>query len=104
MATITTISIKKEDLTLSIDLPEDEENEKYVPAQDLLLAAFRQIDYFYSQNALIKAYYNLDPDTLGERDKSDPVRKYMPDYVKLERPVEAAAGIRTTLRNLLNEY
>lgn len=82
MATITTISIQEEDLTLSIDLPEDEENEKYVTAQDLLLAAFRLVDYFYSQRALIKAYYNLDPNTLDERDKSDSVRKYMPDYVK----------------------
>ena len=82
MATITTISIQKEDLTLSIDLPEDEENDKYVTAQDFLLAAFRLIDYFYSQRALIKAFYNLDPDTLRERDKSDPVRKYMPDYAK----------------------
>ena len=80
--TITTISVKKEDLTMSIDLIEDEENDKYVTAQDLLLAAFRLVDYFYSQKALIKAYYNLDPDTLGERDKSDPVRKYMPDYMK----------------------
>ena len=62
-----TISVKKEDLTISIDLIEDADNGKYVTAQDLLLAAFRLIDYFYSQKALIKAYYNLDPDTLGER-------------------------------------
>ena len=79
--TITTISVKKEDLTISIDLLEDADNGKFVTAQDLLLAAFRLVDYFYSQRALIKAYYNLDPDTLDERDKSDPVRKYMPGFV-----------------------
>ena len=62
---ITTLSVKKEDLTMSIDLLEDEENDKYVTAQDLLLAAFRLIDYFYNQKALIKAYYNLDPDIMG---------------------------------------
>ena len=50
---------------MSIDLLEDEENDKYVTAQDLLLAAFRLIDYFYNQKALIKAYYNLDPDIMG---------------------------------------
>lgn len=83
--TITTISVEKEDLTISIDLIEDADNGRFVTAQDLLLAAFRLVDYFYSQRALIKAYYNLDLDSLDERDKSDPVRKYMPDYVKGEK-------------------
>ena len=63
----------------------DDDMEKSVTAEDLILAAFNLIAYLYSQIALIKAYYNLDPDTLGECDKSDPVRKYMPDYVKGEK-------------------
>ncbi len=84
MSTLTTISIQKENLTMKYDLIEDD-MEKSVTAEDLLLAAFNLIAYPYNQNALVKAYYNLDPDTLDERDKSDPVRKYMPDYVKGEK-------------------
>lgn len=80
--TITTISIKKEDLTISIDLLEDADNGKFVTAQDLLLAAFNLISYFYTQNALVKAYYNLDPDCMERRKKSDPVRKYAPAYAR----------------------
>lgn len=55
---------------------------KYVTAEDLLLAAFNLIAYLYSQNALVKAYYGLDHDTLSRRSKSDPVRKYMPGFGK----------------------
>ena len=58
------------------------DEEKSVSCEDVLLGAFELIAYFFSQNALIKAYYNLDPDTLDERDKSDPIRKYMPGFGK----------------------
>lgn len=81
--TLTTISITKKNLTMKWDLEEDDLDEgKSVSCEDVLLGAFELISKFFSQNALIQAYYNLDPDTLGERSKSDPVRKYMPEFAK----------------------
>ena len=79
MSTITTISIQKENLTMKYDLIEDDMG-KSVTAEDLLLAAFNLIAYLYSQNALVKAYYDLDPDSMARREMSDPVRKYSPMY------------------------
>ena len=81
MSTITTISIQKENLTMKYDLIEDD-MEKSVTAEDLLLAAFNLIAYLYSQNALVKAYYDLDPDCMEKRKKSDPLRKYAPTYAR----------------------
>lgn len=46
------------------------------------LAAFNLISYFYSQDALVKAYYDLDPDCMEKRKKSDPIRKYAPAYAR----------------------
>ena len=69
---------------MKYDLIEDDMG-KSVTAEDLLLAAFNLIAYLYSQNALVKAYYDLDPDCMARRKKSDSVRKYMPDYVKGEK-------------------
>lgn len=80
--TITTITVQKQDLKISVDLEEDESIDKFVTCKDLLLAAFRVIGYFYSQNQLVKAYYELDPDYMGERSADDPVLKLMPKYVK----------------------
>lgn len=74
-------SIQKENLTMKYDLIEDD-MEKYVTAEDLLLAAFNLIAYLYSQNALVKAYYDLDPDCMERRKKSDSVRKYSPVYAQ----------------------
>lgn len=79
--TITTISIQKENLTMKYDLPQDD-MERGLSAEDLLLAAFNLISYFYTQNALVKAYYDLDPDCMERRKKSDPVRKYAPTYAR----------------------
>lgn len=79
--TITTISIQRENLTMKYDL-ESDDFEKNVSAEDLLLAAFELISYFFTQNALVKAYYDLDPDCMERRKKSDPVRKYAPAYAR----------------------
>ena len=81
MSTITTISIQKENLTMKYDL-ESDDFEKNVSAEDLLLAAFELISYFFTQNALVKAYYDLDPDSMARRKKSDSVRKYSPMYAR----------------------
>ncbi len=81
MSTITTISIQKENLTMKYDLIDDDMG-KSVTAEDLLLAAFNLIAYLYSQNALVKAYYDLDPDSIARRKMSDPVRKYAPVYAR----------------------
>ena len=61
---------------------ESDDFEKNVSAEDLLLAAFELISYFFTQNALVKAYYDLDPDSMARRKKSDPVRKYSPVYAQ----------------------
>lgn len=61
---------------------ESDDFEKNVSAEDLLLAAFELISYFFTQNALVKAYYDLDPDCMERRKKSDPVRKYAPAYAR----------------------
>ena len=66
---------------MKYDLPEDD-MEVGLSAEDLLLAAFNLISYFYTQNALVKAYYDLDPDCMERRKKSDPVRKYAPTYAR----------------------
>ena len=80
--TITPITVQKQDLKIPVDLEEDESIDKYVTSKDLLLAAFRVIGYFYSQKQLVKAYYKLDPDYMGERSADDPVLKLMPKYLK----------------------
>ena len=81
MSTITTISIQKENLTMKYDLKDDDMG-KSVTAEDILLAAFNLIAYLYSQNALVKAYYYLNPDSMARRKKSDSVRKCSPVYAQ----------------------
>ena len=58
------ISIKQENLTVAVELEEDG-YEKSVSCEELLLAAYDAISRIFTQKALVKAYYNTNPDTIA---------------------------------------
>ena len=59
-----TLSIKQDNLTVAVELEEDG-YEKSVSCEELLLAAYDAISRIFTQKALVKAYYNTNPDTIG---------------------------------------
>ena len=69
-----TLSIKQDNLTVAVELEEDG-YEKSVSCEELLLAAYDAISRIFTQKALVKAYYNTNPDTIDLRDEDDPVRQ-----------------------------
>lgn len=73
------ISIKQENLTVAVELEEDG-YEKSVSCEELLLAAYDAISRIFTQKALVKAYYNTNPDTIDLRDEDDPVRQLGQKY------------------------
>ena len=73
------ICIKQRNLTVSIDLGE-ENSEKSISCEEVMLAAFDIISRVFSQRGVIMAYYRLDPDTMSFRSEDDPVRKMVPEY------------------------
>ena len=68
------LSIKQDNLTVAVELEEDG-YEKSVSCEELLLAAYDAISRIFTQKALVKAYYNTNPDTIDLRDEDDPVRQ-----------------------------
>lgn len=74
-----TLSIKQDNLTVAVELEEDG-YEKSVSCEELLLAAYDAISRIFSQKALVKAYYNTNPDTIDLRDEDDPVRQLGQKY------------------------
>ena len=74
-----TLSIKHDKLTVAVELEEDG-FEKTVSCEELLLAAYDAISRIFTQQALVKAYYNTDPDTIDLRDEDDPVRQLGQKY------------------------
>ena len=79
-----TLSIKQDNLTVAVELEEDG-YEKSVSCEELLLAAYDAISRIFTQKALVKAYYNTNPDTIDLRDEDDPVRQLGQKY-KREKP------------------
>ena len=79
-----TLSIKQDNLTVAVELEEDG-YEKSVSCEELLLAAYDAIIRIFTQIALVKAYYNTNPDTIDLRDEDDPVRQLGQKY-KREKP------------------
>ena len=75
------ISIKNDNLTVSVEL---EENglEKAVSCEELLIAAYDIIGRVFSDESVIKAYYRTNPDTMDLRDEDDPVLKMCPKWLK----------------------
>ena len=59
------ISIKEENLTVSVNIPEEEG--KDVTCEQVMLAAFDAISRVFSDKQVIKAYYAVDPDTMALR-------------------------------------
>lgn len=73
------ISIKQDNLTVAVEMEEDD-FEKSVSCEELLLAAYAAISRIFSQEALVRAYYNTNPDTIDLRDEDDPVRQLGQKY------------------------
>lgn len=76
-----TISIKQGDLYIAIDL-EENDFDKSVSCEELMLAAFDIISRIFSDKAVVRAYYRLDPDTMDFRSEDDSVAKMLPEYLK----------------------
>ena len=76
-----TISIKQGNLNVAIDL-EENDFDKSVSCEELMLAAFDIISRIFSDKAVVRANYRLDPDTMDFRSEDDPVTKMLPEYLK----------------------
>ena len=75
------LSIKTHNLTVSVDIPEDEDN--VATPNSLMLAAYEAIEHIYTHDAVVRAYYETDPYYTCERNPDDPVLTLMPGDVKL---------------------
>ena len=69
------LSIKEDNLTVSIEFPETDEVKP--SAADVLLGAYDVISRIFSQEAVIGAYYSTDPDTMDFRRKDDDFLKHV---------------------------
>ncbi len=59
------LSIKEENMTISIDLPE--EGESALTCEDLIIAFLDITSRIFSEEQVTKAYYRVDPDTFSLR-------------------------------------
>ena len=57
-----TLSLKEGRMTISIDFGSS--NEQKITAEDVLLGAYDIISRVFSQEQVIRAYYNTNPDTM----------------------------------------
>jgi hypothetical protein len=69
------LSIKEDNLTVSIEFPETDEVKP--SAADVLIGAYDVISRIFSQEAVIGAYYSTDPDTMDFRRKDDDFLKHV---------------------------
>lgn len=76
------ISIKTRNLTVAVDLPEDEENDIIVTCNDLMLAAYQAIEHIFSHSAVVRAYYETDPYYGEQREINDPILALMPEDIR----------------------
>ena len=60
-----TLSLTEGRMTISIDF--GSEDEKQITAEEVLLGAYDIIARAFSQEQVIRAYYNTDPDTMDLR-------------------------------------
>ena len=61
------LSIKEENMTISIDLPE--EGESAPTCEDVIIAFLDITSRIFSEEQVTKAYYRVDPDTFSLRDE-----------------------------------
>ncbi|MBQ8461624.1 MAG: hypothetical protein IJ543_04315 [Bacteroidales bacterium] len=66
------ISIKQNNLTVSVNLDENSFENK-VTCEEVLIAAYDIISRIYSDKSVVQAYYNTDPDTKARRHNDDPI-------------------------------
>jgi hypothetical protein len=71
------ISLKQDNITVAVELEENSLFET-VSCEDVLIAAYDIISRVFSEEAVVKAYYRTDPDTMTFREKDDPVLKMCP--------------------------
>lgn len=69
------LSIKEDNLTVSIEFPETDEVKP--SAADVLISAYDVISRIFSQEAVIGAYYSTDPDTMDFWRKDDDFLKHV---------------------------
>ena len=69
------LSIKEDNLTVSIEFPETDEVKP--SAADVLIGAYDVISRIFGQRAVIDAYYRTDPDTMALRAEDDEFLKHM---------------------------
>ena len=60
------LSLKEDKMTITMDLTPEGDND--ITAEDVLIAAYDVISRIFSQEAVIRAYYRTDPDTMALRD------------------------------------
>ena len=60
------LSLKEDNMTITMDLTPEGDND--ITAEDVLIAAYDVIGRVFSQEAVIRAYYRTDPDTMALRD------------------------------------
>jgi hypothetical protein len=60
------LSLKEDNMTITMDLTPEGDND--ITAEDVLIAAYDVISRVFSQEAVIRAYYRTDPDTMALRD------------------------------------
>ena len=65
-----TLSLTEERMTISIDFGSS--NEQKITAEDVLLGAYDIISRVFSQEQVIRAYYNTNPDTMSTRSRPNP--------------------------------
>ena len=71
------ISIKQNNLTVSVNLDENSFDNR-VTCEEVLIAAYNIISRIYSDKNVVQAYFNTDPDTKALRQPDDPLLKMYP--------------------------
>ena len=71
------ISLRQDNLTVAVELREDG-FDKFVSCEDVLIAAYDIISRAFSEQAMVKAYYRTNPDTMDLREKDDPILMMCP--------------------------
>lgn len=69
-----TISIKQDNVTIAVELEEDDWD-KTLSCEDAMLAAFDALRRVFPIESVTRAYYRIDPNSLGPWDRDDPLRK-----------------------------